>query len=190
MSGRWGLGSPTTSAAHTRPSSTGTARGWSPVSSPDPFPNATTSLTAIAAISASDIWAVGFAIENWNGTSWSIVTSPCSRPARGSDGPQRWDRRGGQQSRLHPGELRPPPSARPDAGPKRSSPLRCVRASPRLRSGIAILAVTDAIPVLAVLRALPVILGAVLCPTLRLRAVLLACRASPSPLLYAACAEK
>ena len=74
--------------------------------------------------------------------------------------------------------------------PRRLSPLRCVRAAPRLRSGIAILAVTDAIPVLAVISAFPVILSAVLRPTLRLRAVLLACRASPRPLLDAACAEK
>ena len=30
----------------------------------------------IAAISASDIWAVGTAgIQNWNGTSWSLVSS-------------------------------------------------------------------------------------------------------------------
>ena len=106
------------------------------------------------------------------------------------DGFQRWDRRDRQLERRHPGELRAPLSARPRAGPKRSSPLRCVCASPRFRSGIAILAVTDAIPVLAVIRAFPVILGAVLCPTLRLRAVLRACRASPSPLLDAACAEK
>jgi hypothetical protein len=50
--------------------------GWSPVSSPDPNPNATLSLGSIAAISANDIWAAGFALEHWNGTSWSIVTTP------------------------------------------------------------------------------------------------------------------
>jgi hypothetical protein len=50
--------------------------GWGVVSSPDPNPNATLSLTAIAAISASDIWAVGSGgIQNWNGTNWSLVSS-------------------------------------------------------------------------------------------------------------------
>ena len=79
-----------------------------------------------------------------------------------------------------------------EAGPdsRRLSPRRFFRAAPRLRSGIAILAVSDAIPVLAVISAFRVILSAVLRPTLRLRAVLLACRALPSPLLNAACAEK
>jgi hypothetical protein len=34
------------------------------------------SITGIAAISASDIWAVGTGgIQNWNGTSWSLVSS-------------------------------------------------------------------------------------------------------------------
>src|SRR5262249_32672385 len=50
--------------------------GWGTVSSPDPNPNATLSLTAIAAISASDIRTAGFAIEDWDGTSWTIVSSP------------------------------------------------------------------------------------------------------------------
>ena len=33
-------------------------------------------LNGTAAISANDIWAVGFAAEQWNGTSWSIITTP------------------------------------------------------------------------------------------------------------------
>jgi hypothetical protein len=49
---------------------------FSLVPSPDPKPGATVYLSGIAAISASDIWAVGFAIEQWNGTSWSIIASP------------------------------------------------------------------------------------------------------------------
>jgi hypothetical protein len=49
---------------------------FSVVSSPDPFPNGTTSLQGIAAISANDIWAVGFAAEHWDRTSWSIITTP------------------------------------------------------------------------------------------------------------------
>jgi hypothetical protein len=59
---------------------------WSKVASPDPrlFRN----LTAIAAISASNIWAAGTeGIENWNGTSWSLVSStPSSGVAALSDG--------------------------------------------------------------------------------------------------------
>jgi hypothetical protein len=48
---------------------------WSVVSSPAPHGN-NRKLLAIAAISASDIWAAGSAgIENWNGTSWSLVSS-------------------------------------------------------------------------------------------------------------------
>jgi hypothetical protein len=49
---------------------------WSAVSSPDPNPHTGYNLKAIAAISASDIWAAGTTgIENWNGTSWSLVSS-------------------------------------------------------------------------------------------------------------------
>jgi hypothetical protein len=49
---------------------------WSVVSSPDPHPNLSRNLQAIAAISASDIWAAGtVGIENWNGTSWSLVSA-------------------------------------------------------------------------------------------------------------------
>jgi hypothetical protein len=58
---------------------------WSIV--PAPYPaNVTSGLIGVAAVSASDIWAVGSAgnqltgaqtlIEHWNGTSWQIVTSP------------------------------------------------------------------------------------------------------------------
>jgi hypothetical protein len=41
------------------------------------------SLHAVAARSATDVWAVGYAsgntlIEHWNGTKWSVVTSPSS----------------------------------------------------------------------------------------------------------------
>jgi hypothetical protein len=58
-----------------------------------PSPNATSGeneLLSVAAVSSSDVWAVGFSlnpnvlgvtdeatlVEHWNGTSWSIVTSP------------------------------------------------------------------------------------------------------------------
>lgn len=41
----------------------------------------TSSLHAVAAHSATDVWAVGYAsgttlIEHWNGTRWSLVSSP------------------------------------------------------------------------------------------------------------------
>jgi hypothetical protein len=46
------------------------------VGSPDPNAQHFYNLTGIAAISASDIWATGaVGIENWNGTSWSLVSS-------------------------------------------------------------------------------------------------------------------
>jgi len=54
------------------------------VSSPNGGP-AHNYLNAVAAISSSDIWAVGsqtffgqtgILIEHWNGTAWSVVTSP------------------------------------------------------------------------------------------------------------------
>jgi hypothetical protein len=49
---------------------------WSRVSSPDPNPKIGYNLRAIAAISASDIWAAGtVGIEDWNGTSWSLVSA-------------------------------------------------------------------------------------------------------------------
>jgi hypothetical protein len=49
---------------------------FSVVSSPDPKPNATLNLEGVAAVSANNIWAVGTTgIENWNGTSWSLVST-------------------------------------------------------------------------------------------------------------------
>ena len=58
---------------------------WSIVASPNP--GAGNSLSAIAAVSAKNIWAVGYyntsnstvsqtLIEHWNGTRWNIVASP------------------------------------------------------------------------------------------------------------------
>ncbi len=57
---------------------------WSLVSSPSPGAEYNT-LTGVAAISASDIWAVGWQssmgvaqslTEHWNGSQWSVVSSP------------------------------------------------------------------------------------------------------------------
>ncbi len=56
---------------------------WSVVPSPNPNPNpqGNNSLAAVAAVSASDIWAAGLQLqgpftEHWDGTSWKIVTTP------------------------------------------------------------------------------------------------------------------
>lgn len=59
---------------------------WSIVSSPNPTSSATSSqLNGVAAISANNIWATGFSynisgektlLEHWNGSTWSIVSSP------------------------------------------------------------------------------------------------------------------
>jgi hypothetical protein len=54
---------------------------WSIVPSPNPNPQGNNSLIAVAAVSASDIWAAGLQLqglftEHWDGTSWSIVTTP------------------------------------------------------------------------------------------------------------------
>jgi hypothetical protein len=58
---------------------------WSVVQSPGPGSQAN-NLTSVAAISATDVWAVGFyanssslwqtLTEQWNGTQWSVVQSP------------------------------------------------------------------------------------------------------------------
>ena len=59
---------------------------WSVVASPNPS-TSTNTLHGVAVVSATDIWAVGSEIDNtsgafqtlieqWNGTSWSVVTSP------------------------------------------------------------------------------------------------------------------
>jgi hypothetical protein len=65
---------------------------WSIVPSPNfPSPNSSNSLLGVAAVSATDIWAVGFyqtnissltqtLTEHWNGFVWSIVTSPNAQP--------------------------------------------------------------------------------------------------------------
>src|SRR6185312_8595690 len=58
---------------------------WSIVKSPNVPPTSNDDLYGVAAISANDVWAVGeyiqgstgyTLIEQWNGTNWSIVSSP------------------------------------------------------------------------------------------------------------------
>ncbi len=71
----------TASTAHAAPLSCG---GWKVVTSPNP--GVPDDLGAVAAVSATNAWAVGSSglqrstgqtvIEHWNGTQWSVVTSP------------------------------------------------------------------------------------------------------------------
>jgi len=59
---------------------------WAVVPSPNPSTAVFSTLSGAAVVSASDIWAVGQSqnssgipatlIEQWNGTNWTIVTSP------------------------------------------------------------------------------------------------------------------
>ncbi len=65
---------------------------WSIVPSPNPPPNfANVELDGVFALSSSNVWAVGFfddpsgstrftLIEHWNGSSWSVVSSPSPDP--------------------------------------------------------------------------------------------------------------
>src|SRR3954452_22478580 len=65
---------------------------WSAVTAPNPG-SAADVLTAVAAVSANDVWAVGYysntagipqtLVERWNGTAWSVVPSP--NPGAGSN---------------------------------------------------------------------------------------------------------
>jgi hypothetical protein len=63
---------------------TGSVPAWNIL--PSPSVGTQSQLNAVAAVSASDVWAVGFSttssgvrqtlIEHWNGSGWSVVTSP------------------------------------------------------------------------------------------------------------------
>jgi hypothetical protein len=65
-------------------------RSWSVVPSPSPVAYSNIELTGVTAVSTNDVWAVGsyfqavspyaeqVLIEHWDGTTWSIVTSPNS----------------------------------------------------------------------------------------------------------------
>jgi hypothetical protein len=65
---------------------------WSVVSSPNVAGTQNNELSGVAAVSANDVWAVGefingsnvqTLIEQWNGTSWSVVSSPGAGQLRG-----------------------------------------------------------------------------------------------------------
>ncbi|MEO8972853.1 MAG: hypothetical protein ABI406_14790 [Ktedonobacteraceae bacterium] len=59
---------------------------WSVVTSPSPGPSTLIKLTGVAALTSSNAWAVGYyqdnsgsvvtLAEHWNGSAWSVVTSP------------------------------------------------------------------------------------------------------------------
>ncbi|MHB8600177.1 MAG: beta propeller repeat protein [Ktedonobacteraceae bacterium] len=66
------------------PSTTSCGKGWSVVSSPNRGNYANNDLSSVAAISATDVWAVGASYqfppqaskgltEHWNGTAWSVI---------------------------------------------------------------------------------------------------------------------
>ena len=60
---------------------------WSVVSSPSPSSTLNNDLFGVAAVSTTDVWAVGDSdlgtlIEQWNGSSWNVVSSP--NPGSGS----------------------------------------------------------------------------------------------------------
>src|SRR5712692_11643852 len=55
------------------------AAAWSVV--PSPSPGSVNDLNGVASVSANDVWAVGDTNQqtltlHWNGTSWSVVSSP------------------------------------------------------------------------------------------------------------------
>ena len=110
----WAVGSSATSetAAPTTFTEHWNGTAWSIVKSPDASNAATLGgdqLTAVTAVSADDVWAVGYVgttvlnyastaqlsaaqvqtlIEHWNGTSWSIVDAP---DVASRDGVEPWD---------------------------------------------------------------------------------------------------
>jgi len=53
----------------------GDGRRWVVVASPR-IANAANGLTAVAAVSAHDAWAVGDVIEHWDGKYWQLVPAP------------------------------------------------------------------------------------------------------------------
>ena len=66
-------------ASSTHAASASSCGSWSVVKSPSVGPTST--FNAVAAVSAKDVWAVGYTsgydalIEHWNGTSWQVVAS-------------------------------------------------------------------------------------------------------------------
>src|SRR5215218_4729365 len=78
-----GTGTPTEASVE-QPSQTPCIPGWQFVSGPNPDADKSY-LKAVAALSTSDAWAVGYSvtgntaetlIEHWDGTQWTIVPSP------------------------------------------------------------------------------------------------------------------
>ena len=75
-----------TSDAPVGPPLSPVAAGWSIVSSPNPGTSPYNFLSGVTCTSASQCWAVGYyvngsgfgqtLIEQWDGTSWSVVASP------------------------------------------------------------------------------------------------------------------
>jgi hypothetical protein len=69
---------------------------WNVITSPNPAGKPDVELNGVAAVSASDVWAVGHSgdpsyipyqtlTEHWNGTGWSIISSPSPGMNNGND---------------------------------------------------------------------------------------------------------
>jgi hypothetical protein len=81
----WAVGSATVSGTNKTVIEQWNGTAWTIVASPDPSGATGSYLYGVDAVSASDVWAVGYArvsgtdeslIEQWNGTAWTIVPSP------------------------------------------------------------------------------------------------------------------
>ena len=87
----WGVGVQATDSSNNTLAIHWNGTSWSAISTPNPAPDCVDgdilwsgqSLNGVAAVSATDVWAVGNGcysnntlIEHWNGTAWSMVASP------------------------------------------------------------------------------------------------------------------
>jgi hypothetical protein len=88
-SNAWAVGESLTSAGEQTLIEHWNGSAWSVVPSPSPGASMSSSLSGVAAASASSVWAVGdffststgtdqALLEHWNGSSWSVVSSPTS----------------------------------------------------------------------------------------------------------------
>src|SRR5690242_523500 len=81
------LTTPATASSTPTPTSDLCGLSWRVIPSPN-LGTAGNNLNAIAVVSSGDVWAVGSSggqtlIEHWNGTSWSMVSSPNVGPLNG-----------------------------------------------------------------------------------------------------------
>ncbi len=66
----------TTSTPSPSPSPTGCIQVWNVVDSPNPYSSSSNELNGVAAVSSTDVWAVGTGmIQHWDGSIWTAMTS-------------------------------------------------------------------------------------------------------------------